>query len=63
VAASILSARLLADGLPDERGYTLSFAIMTAALCASVAASLAVPGGMRRRARGVVLGEPRPNLE
>jgi EmrB/QacA subfamily drug resistance transporter len=63
IAASILSARLLDDGLPDERGYTLSFGIMAAALCASVAASLAVPGGLRRRVHGVVRAEPQPNLE
>ena len=63
VAASILSASLLADGMPKEQGYTLSFAIMALALAAGVVASLAVPAGKPQRAHRVALAEPRASLE
>ena len=63
VAASILSASLLADGMPKEQGYTLSFAIMALALAAGVVASLAVPAGRPKRAHRVALAEPRASLE
>jgi EmrB/QacA subfamily drug resistance transporter len=63
VAASILAASLLADGLPRERGYTLSFAIMAVALAAGIVASLAVPGRRPHRVRAVTLAEPRPSTE
>ncbi len=58
VAASILAASLLADGLPKERGYTLSFVIMAVALAAGVVASLAVPGRKPHRVHVVTLAEP-----
>jgi len=63
VAASILSASLLADGLPKEQGYTLSFTIMALALAAGVVASLAVPGRRLHRAHHVALAEPGASLE
>ncbi len=63
VAASILSASLLADGMPKEQGYTLSFTIMALALAAGVVASLAVPGGKPQRAHRVALAEPQASLE
>jgi EmrB/QacA subfamily drug resistance transporter len=63
VAASILAASLLADGLPQERGYTLSFIIMAVALAAGVVASLAVPGRQRHRANALALAEPQPSTE
>jgi EmrB/QacA subfamily drug resistance transporter len=63
VAASLLAASLLADGLPGENGYTLSFAVMALALLAGVGASLAVPGRKPYRAHRVTLAEPRPSAE
>jgi EmrB/QacA subfamily drug resistance transporter len=63
VVASILAATLLADGLPAERGYTLSFVIMAGALAAGVVASLAVPGGKPHRIHAVTLAEPQPSTE
>jgi EmrB/QacA subfamily drug resistance transporter len=63
VAASILAASLLPDGIPTERGYTLSFAIMAAALALGVVASLAVPGRQPRRVHAVTLVEPQPSTE
>ena len=51
VAASLLAATAVADGLPGENGYTLSFAVMALALVAAVGAALAVPGRTRRTAR------------
>jgi EmrB/QacA subfamily drug resistance transporter len=63
VAASILAASLLADGLPKERGYTLSFLIMAVALAAGVVASLAVPGRPPHRVHAVALVEPQPSTE
>jgi len=62
VAASILSATLLADGLPSEHGYTLSFLIMAAALGASIVASLAVPARKPHPVHRVPL-EPQPSFE
>jgi len=62
VAASILSATLLADGLPSEHGYTLSFLIMAAALGASVLAALAVPARKPHPVHRVPL-EPQPSFE
>jgi len=63
VVASILAATLLADGLPKERGYTLSFVIMAGALAAGVVASLLVPGGTPHRVHAVTLAEPQPSTE
>ena len=63
VAASILAASLLADGLPNERGYTLSFVIMAAALAAGVIASLAVPGGRPEHLTAVASGAPQPSVD
>jgi hypothetical protein len=63
VAASILAATLVADGLPGEKGYTLSFAIMALALVAAVGAALAVPGRKPHRSHLVTLGEPRASVE
>ncbi len=63
VAASILAASLLADGLPNERGYTLSFVIMAAALAAGVVASLAVPGGRPHHLPAVAGATPQPSAE
>jgi len=62
VVASILAATLLADGLPSERGYTLSFVIMAGALAAGVVASLAVPG-KPQRVHAVTLAEQQPSTE
>ncbi len=62
VAASILAASLLADGLPNEQGYTLSFVIMAAALAAGVIASLAVPGG-RPHHLSVTSAAPQPSVD
>ena len=59
VAASILAANLLASGVPAERGYTLSFVIMTLSLAAALVASVAVPGRQPHRLRVVALPEPR----
>ena len=63
VAASILSANLLADGVPRVEGYTISFALMAGALGASIVASLAVPGGKPHRAHRVPLAEPQASFE
>jgi EmrB/QacA subfamily drug resistance transporter len=63
VAASILAASLLADGLPNERGYTLSFVIMAIALAAAVIASLAVPGGRPHALRSVTRALPEPSVD
>jgi EmrB/QacA subfamily drug resistance transporter len=62
VAASILSATLLADGVPSEHGYTLSFTIMAAALGASIIASLAVPSRRLHPAHPAAL-EPQPSFD
>ena len=62
VAASILSATLLADGLPSEGGYTLAFTIMAGALGASIVASLAVPSRKPHPAHRVPL-EPQASFE
>jgi len=63
VAASILSAHLLADGVPAVKGYTISFALMAVALGASIVASLAVPGGRPHRVHRVPLTEPQASFE
>lgn len=63
VAASILAASLLASGVPEERGYTLSFVIMAVALAAGVVASIAVPGRQPHRARVVGVAEPQPSVD
>ena len=55
VAASILAANLLASGIPSERGYTLSFVIMSLSLAAALVASIAVPGRQPHRLRVVSL--------
>ena len=60
VAASILAANLLASGVPAERGYTLSFVIMSLSLAAALVASIAVPGRQPHLLRVVALHEPRP---
>ena len=44
IAASILAASVLASGYPDERGYTIAFAVLALALVVATAAALAVPG-------------------
>ena len=58
-----LAATLVADGLPGEKGYTLSFAIMALALVAAVGAALAVPGRKPHRSHLVTLGEPQASVE
>jgi MFS family permease len=63
VAASILAASLFASGVPKERGYTLSFVIMAAALAAGIVASVAVPGKKRPQARVVSATEPQAAME
>ena len=63
VAASILAASLLASGRPQERGYTLSFALMALALVGAVTASLAVPGRSPYRAHLVTRADPQASLE
>ena len=63
VAASILAASLLADGFPSERGYTLSFIIMAAALAAGVAAAVAVPRRRPHEPRVVAATEARHSIE
>ena len=50
VAASILSAKVLASGFPEKSGYTLTFAICAVVLAVGVLASLAVPGRSRKPA-------------
>jgi EmrB/QacA subfamily drug resistance transporter len=51
VAASVLSAHVLAGGEPTKGGYTITFSICAAVLLVGVLASLAVPGRGRRQAR------------
>ena len=63
VAASILAASVLADGLPKERGYTISFAIMALALAAGIVASLAVPGRQPLRVHAVTIGDAQPSAD
>jgi hypothetical protein len=63
VVASVLAASLLADGLPKEEGYTLSFVIMAVALGAGIVASLAVPGRQPHRTHAVTIAEPQPSAE
>jgi hypothetical protein len=58
VAASILAASLLGDGLPNEQGYTLSFVVMALALAAGIIASLAVPGGRPHHLSAVTTASP-----
>jgi EmrB/QacA subfamily drug resistance transporter len=58
VAASVLSAHVLASGEPTKGGYTITFSICAAVLLVGVLASLAVPGRSRRQARLVELVEP-----
>lgn len=55
VAATLLAEHRLADGLPKEHGYTLSFAMCAAAIALATLATLAVPGGRR--------SEPQPTGE
>jgi MFS family permease len=47
LAASVLSANLLASGYPDRHGYTVVFALDAVILAAGVAVSLLVPGRAR----------------
>jgi hypothetical protein len=61
--ASILAANLLADGLPKEEGYMLSFVLMAVALAAGIVASLAVPGRRPHRVHAVTLGDAQPSAE
>ena len=63
VAASLLAASLLADGLPGENGYTLSFAVMALALLAAVGAALAVPGRNPARSHLIRLREPQASAD
>jgi EmrB/QacA subfamily drug resistance transporter len=63
VAASILAANLLADGVPSEHGYTVSFVIMALALGSGVAASVAVPGRKNHHVHLVSMAEPRPSVD
>ena len=58
VAASLLAATAIAGGLPGEKGYTLSFAVMALALVAAVGAALAVPGRPAHRSQIIPLREP-----
>ena len=58
VAASLLAATAIANGLPGEKGYTLSFAVMALALVAAVGAALAVPGRPAHRSQRIPLREP-----
>ena len=53
IAASIIAASILASGVPREKGFTISFALMGVAMIGSIAASLAVPGRRPRRAHVV----------
>jgi EmrB/QacA subfamily drug resistance transporter len=55
VAASVLSAHVLAGGEPTKGGYTITFSICAAVLLVGVLASLAVPGRGRRQARSIEL--------
>jgi EmrB/QacA subfamily drug resistance transporter len=56
LSASIVTAGLLASGLPSERSFTLAFAIAAGALALGAVAALAVP----RRARAEAPGLERP---
>ena len=58
VAASILAASLLADGMPDEHGYTLSFIDHGRRARGRLVASLAVPGRKPHRLHVVSAAEP-----
>jgi EmrB/QacA subfamily drug resistance transporter len=51
IAASILAAHTLASGVPEKRGYTITFSIIAGVLLVGVLAALAVPGRRRRQAR------------
>jgi EmrB/QacA subfamily drug resistance transporter len=48
VAASIVASSAAPGGLATDDGYTLAFAVATAALVVSILAAAAVPGGRRR---------------
>jgi EmrB/QacA subfamily drug resistance transporter len=63
IVASILAAGLLASGRPEERGYTISFALMGFALVGAVAASLAVPKRRSRRAHVVTASGAQVSVE
>jgi len=47
VAASILAANALANGYPDEHGYTVVFTLCATVLVVGVGAALLVPGKVR----------------
>jgi len=45
VMGSLVTSRMRSDGLPEESGYTLSFAVLGIALLAAAVVALAIPGG------------------
>jgi EmrB/QacA subfamily drug resistance transporter len=49
VAAAIVAGHIGAGGFPEESGYTIAFAVGTAALLLSLVAGAMVPGRPRRR--------------
>jgi EmrB/QacA subfamily drug resistance transporter len=63
IAASVIAASLLANGLPRERGYTISFILCGAFLVAATVASLLVPGGKPQHRSIVKTREPQLSTE
>jgi EmrB/QacA subfamily drug resistance transporter len=63
IAASVIAATLLANGLPRERGYTISFILCGAFLVAATVASFLVPGGKSQHQRMVKAREPQLSTE
>jgi EmrB/QacA subfamily drug resistance transporter len=63
VVASILAATLLADGVPAESGYTISYVVLAAVGVVGVIASLLVPGKPTARTDPVAIAGPHPSLD
>ena len=59
VAAAIVAAHLLADGTPQESGYTTAFGLAAVAIALSLAAAALVPGRPRRNAPAAALARAR----
>jgi EmrB/QacA subfamily drug resistance transporter len=60
VAASVLAANVLASGLPDKHGYTITFTICAAVVAVGILASLAVPGRRRQPAHVLTVADAVP---
>ena len=59
VMASIVTAKLLPDGLPTESGYTAGFAMLAGALLLAALAGLLIPRAARRCATPTSRSRPR----